>query len=64
MSLTGVSQKGPFVIGSSVTIQELNESFSPNGTSFQVSTSDNLGSFELQTEISTQFVEIICAFEQ
>ena len=60
MSLTGVSQKGPFVIGSSVTIQELNESFSPNGTSFQVSTSDNLGSFELQTEISTQFVEIIC----
>ncbi|MEM7298300.1 MAG: hypothetical protein AAF391_08550, partial [Bacteroidota bacterium] len=60
MSLSGVSQKGPFVIGSSVTIQELNESFSPNGTSFQVSTTDNLGSFSLNTEVATEYVEIIC----
>jgi len=58
--IRGTGQKGPFLIGSSVSIQELNESFSPNGTSFEVSTSDNLGSFSLKSDISTPYIEIIC----
>lgn len=60
MKLRGVSQKGPFAIGSNVTIQELNHDYSPNGVSFQVATTDNHGTFLLNTEISTKLVEIIC----
>jgi len=59
MGLDGVVQKGPFITGSSIQIQELNESLSPNGISFNVTTEDNFGSFTLESEVSTDFIEII-----
>jgi len=59
MKLNGFTQKGPFVSGSAITIQELDDSFNPNGKSFQTTTNDDFGSFSLSSEISTKYVELI-----
>lgn len=59
MGLSGFVQKGPFITGSTIEIQELNGNLSPNGNSFSVSTEDNFGSFSLESEISTDYIEII-----
>lgn len=45
--ISGVSQKGPFLNGSSLTAFELNENFAQTGKSFNTQITDNLGSFEL-----------------
>ncbi|NOR44439.1 MAG: SUMF1/EgtB/PvdO family nonheme iron enzyme [Candidatus Delongbacteria bacterium] len=59
MGLDGLVQKGPFITGSNIEIQELNENLSPNGNTFNVSTEDNFGSFTLESEVGTDFIEII-----
>ena len=46
--ITGVSQKGPFVEGSIVTLYELNNEFGQTGRSFKSIISDNKGSFEIK----------------
>ena len=46
--ITGVSQKGPFVEGSTVTLYELNSEFAQTGRSFKSIISDNKGSFEIR----------------
>ena len=58
-SMIGFVQKGPFISGSSVTIQELDDDLEPTGVSYQTTTNDDLGSFSLGSSISTQYVEII-----
>lgn len=45
--ISGICQKGPLVNGSSLTLFELNESFSQTGRSFNTQILDNLGSFEI-----------------
>jgi|GEM_PF-2846652 len=55
----GYVQKGPFITGSNILIQELNTALSPNGTSYNISTEDNFGSFYLESEISTNYIEVI-----
>lgn len=45
--ISGVSQKGPFLNGSSLTAFELDENFAQTGKSFNTQILDNLGSFEL-----------------
>jgi hypothetical protein len=45
--ITGVSQKGPFLNGSSLTVFELDENFAQTGKSFNTQILDNMGSFEL-----------------
>ncbi len=59
MELKGVVQKGPFITGSSVQIQELNKNLSPNGISYSVSTEDNFGAFTLESEVGSEFIEVI-----
>jgi len=46
--ITGVSQKGPFVEGSTATLYELNEGFTQTGRSFKDIIADNKGSFEIK----------------
>lgn len=61
-ALDGVVQKGPFNQGSSITISELNETFSPVGSSYDVTTEDDLGSFSIDSLSGDyQYVEIIGA---
>lgn len=57
--LSGVSQKGPFAIGSSVTVQSLDKTLSPTGDVYLGSTSDDLGTFSLGQKIKGKFVEVV-----
>lgn len=46
-SIEGYAQKGPFIIGSNVTVSELNEDLYPTGKVFFATILDNEGRFEL-----------------
>jgi len=46
--ISGVSQKGPFVEGSTATLYELNDEFTQTGRSFRDIIADNKGSFEIR----------------
>jgi hypothetical protein len=59
LEMSGVVEKGPFQIGSVIVVQELNENLSPNGISYNITTTDNFGSFNLESEVRTDYVEII-----
>ena len=57
--LTGKAQKGPFAIGSKVSIFELDESFSQTGKVFTTTIIDNEGTFEQRNmNFNSQYVEI------
>lgn len=46
-SVEGYAQKGPFIVGSSVTVSELSEDLYPTGRVFFATVLDNTGRFEL-----------------
>ncbi len=50
--LNGIVQKGPFVSGSNVMIQELDESLNPSGKSYSTTTNDDFGSFTTESKIT------------
>ena len=57
--LDGKSQKGPYLIGSSITIFELNEEYKATGLSFAEEIVDNQGSFSIGgTDLASPFVEM------
>ena len=58
VAIEGKVQKGPFILGSTIYIQEINDSFQPTGNAFFTETHDDLGSFDLSSEMSTDYVEI------
>ncbi|HEY3370613.1 MAG TPA: LamG-like jellyroll fold domain-containing protein [Prolixibacteraceae bacterium] len=57
--MNGFVQKGPFMSGSSITVQELDETFTPNGKTYNTTTNDDFGSFKLKSVISSPYVEVI-----
>lgn len=58
--IQGKVEKGPFVKGSNVTIQELDESLNPTGRSFKTSIIDNEGSFNLDNiTLQTPYILLI-----
>jgi hypothetical protein len=57
--ILGFVQKGPFVSGSNITIQVLDSLFNPTGQSYTVTTIDDFGSFDLQSEVKGSYIEII-----
>ncbi len=56
--ISGYTQKGPFVNGSSVDIQELDASLNPTGITYATETTNDLGAFEISTSLSSPYVEI------
>jgi hypothetical protein len=55
----GLAQKGPFVIGSNISIFELNTDLTQTGKTYSTQISDNTGSFRVNSlELKSQFVEI------
>jgi len=56
---SGFIQKGPFISGSQITIQELDNSLTPNGTTYQTVTNDDFGSFVLNSAITSDYLEVI-----
>lgn len=54
--IKGKVEKGPFVNGSTITLQELDASMNPTGKSFNGTISDNEGSFDIgTTKLSTPY---------
>lgn len=58
-TIGGYVQKGPFVTGTSVQVQELDNALNPKGTSFETQITDDFGSFSLSSKIGSGYVEII-----
>lgn len=57
-TINGVIQKGPFVQGSEVRIQILNEKFLPSGIVYFSETQDDFGSFEIEINASLPYLDI------
>ena len=57
-TIAGFVQKGPFVQGSEITIQELDGALVPIGTSYTTDTIDDFGAFEIARQMSSNFVEV------
>ncbi|WP_439182658.1 LamG-like jellyroll fold domain-containing protein [Carboxylicivirga taeanensis] len=57
--VTGNIQKGPFITGSSVIIQELDSSFVATGKTYNTTTNDDFGGFSVRNEIISPYVEVI-----
>jgi Fibronectin type III domain/Kelch motif/Galactose oxidase, central domain len=58
-SLSGQALKGPFAIGSQISVNEQNASLSPTGKVYNVQTIDYLGDFTVSSGVSTNLVEIV-----
>ena len=58
-ALTGTVQKGPFIDGSEVKIQELSPVMDPTGVQYITKTLDDLGRFATTVEVSSEHLEII-----
>jgi len=58
-TLSGQFQKGPFAIGSSISVNEQDESVNPSGKVYNIQTTDDLGNFAVATSIKSHLVEII-----
>jgi hypothetical protein len=59
LGVSGFVQKGPFVSGSDIIVQVLDENFNPTGQSYTVTTIDDFGSFNLESAITGKYVEFI-----
>lgn len=58
-SISGFVQKGPFLIGTSLTIYELNQNLSQTGKSFLTQINSNLGDFQLNNiSLISNFAQI------
>ncbi|MBI2416120.1 MAG: hypothetical protein HYV33_05695 [Candidatus Kerfeldbacteria bacterium] len=57
--LTGYIQKGPFISGSDITVQELDDQLQPTGQSYQVTTNSDFGDYLLEQDIKATYVEVI-----
>lgn len=56
---SGFVQKGPFVSGSQITIQELDNTLTPTGDVYQTTINDDFGSFSLNSTINSHYIEVI-----
>lgn len=58
-SVNGNVQKGPFTQGTSITIQALDDALNPTGKNYQTKTIDDAGTFGINNQIDSRYVEII-----
>lgn len=58
-SVDGSVQKGPFTQGTTITIQALDEALNPTGKNYSTKTTDDAGSFAIESKIESQLVEIM-----
>jgi hypothetical protein len=57
-TVRGVAQKGPAQVGATVTIQELTSGLGPAGKTYLTTTTDDAGSFRLDTPVGSELIEI------
>jgi hypothetical protein len=53
---SGVAQKGPLILGSTVTAQELDASLSPTGKQYSYQTNSDLGTFNPNSTFSSRYI--------
>ena len=58
-NVNGFVQKGPFILGSTITIMELDGNYEPTGKTFTATTADDLGSFSTSVELITSKVDLV-----
>ena len=58
-SVDGSVQKGPFTQGTTITIQALDDALNPTGKNYSTKTTDDAGSFAIESKIESQLVEIM-----
>lgn len=58
-TLSGQVQKGPFSIGTQVTVNELDANLNPTGKVYNVQTTNDLGNFSVSSAIGTKLVEMV-----
>lgn len=59
IDIRGFVQKGPFILGSSVTVSELNDDLQPTGRVFSTQIADNSGEYNLPgVELESRFILI------
>ena len=57
MNISGLVQKGPFIVGSPITITELSQDLKPTGKIFSTQVSDNTGKFDIpDVELESQYI--------
>jgi hypothetical protein len=57
-TVAGVIQKGPLLTGSSITVQPLDSSLNPTGTSFSTQTTSDSGAFSTANVPQNTFIEV------
>src|SRR5262245_52176951 len=55
---SGVAQKGPLILGSTVTAQELNASLSPTGKQYSYQITSDLGTFSPTSAFGSQYIGV------
>ena len=58
-ALSGRVQKGPFAVGSQMTVNALDSGLNPTGTVYNTQTTDALGDFAVSSKVATSLVEIV-----
>jgi len=58
-NVAGYVQKGPFISGTTINIQELDDNYNPSGKSYSLVTNDDFGSFYTQSQITSNYIELI-----
>jgi hypothetical protein len=57
--LSGQAQKGPFILGSSIFVSELDTALNPNGKIYAGQTRDDLGNFVIGSNVGSSVIELI-----
>jgi hypothetical protein len=57
-SLTGNFEKGPFIIGSEITIQEFDDNLVSTGKTFHTETNSNVGNYNMDLSLTEELVEV------
>jgi hypothetical protein len=55
---SGVAQKGPLILGSSVTAQELSTTLAPTGKQYSYQTDSDLGTFHPNSSFTSQYIGV------
>lgn len=57
-SLTGNFEKGPFIVGSVITIQEFDDNLVSTGKTFNTETINNVGNYKIDLSLTEELVEV------
>jgi hypothetical protein len=60
-TISGTVQKGPYVLGSTIIVQELDATLAATGRTFQTTTNDSQGDFNVPVNVTSPYVELLAS---